>query len=257
MRHAIVLGLVLLLASCAFGQTQPNTLTLQLNGVDITQALTAISEKAQVTILGDTTVKGTVNCNLSNITLEQALDTICKMNKLVWMKAYTSANPNDKANATKLFNLFDALKELGGSSLICVDPATQSQTIYVPGATNESVDTDSVASGLKLKPVYLIRAEPDPAAIAAAKEKEKQAQQAGLNGNPPADSKVAAQQVWGYFTRMPMDQQFQAMHELRNMMFNNLTPEQRHQLFQNSGDRGGNHGDHGGQGGPPGVPPQQ
>jgi len=237
MRYAIVVSLMLLLVGGAYAaeQSGPNTISLQVNDVDIGEALAGLSQQAQVSILGDSTVKGKVTCNLKNLPLEQALDTLCKMNKLVWLKAYASVPAGGSPSASSLFKLFDALKELGGSALICEDPTTQSRTIFVPSAEPASVDASAVVSGLKLKAVYLVRAEPDP----AAKEAEKAAQQrpsAPALLTPPADVTAAAQNVWNYFGQMPMDQQFQVMHELRHMMFQNLTPEQMQNMRNMFGD---------------------
>jgi len=234
MRYAIVVSLMLLLVGGAYAaeQSGPNTVSLQVNDVDIGEALAALSQQAQVSILGDSTVKGKVTCNLNNVSLEQALDTLCKMNKLVWLKAYADGSPS----ASSLFKLFDALKELGGSALICEDPTTQCRTIFVPSAEPASVDASAVVSGLKLKAVYLVRAEPD----AAAKEAEKAAQQGPTPPallTPPADVQAAAQNVWNYFGQMPMEQQFQVMRELRQMMYQNLTPEQMQNMRSMFGDR--------------------
>ena len=104
----IVSLLLLVVGSCwAADQGQTGTISLQLNDVDITQALTTLSQQANVTVLGDTTVKGKVTCSLSGLTTEQALDTICKMNKLEWYKTYAGAGT--ELSASKLFKLLDAL----------------------------------------------------------------------------------------------------------------------------------------------------
>ncbi len=249
MRFILIVCLLMLVVGTAFAQTAPAKIALSLDNVDITQALTTLSQKANVSILGDPTVKGTVSCSLSDVTAEQALDTICKMNKLEWYKTYASANGGEQLSASKLFKLMDALKDLGGSAVICTDPKTQTQTVYVPGA--KSVDTTPLATGLKLKEVYIVRAIPDPAKIQA--EKDKAAKAASNLGNPAGtDPKTAAGQLLGYLQQMPFEQQMQTMHEMRHQYFDNMTPQQREQLRQyfqqNGGWRGPRDGQQGLQG---------
>lgn len=238
-------------------QSQPATIALNLSDVDIVQALTTLSQKGNMSILGDTTVKGKVSCSLSGVTAEQALDTLCKMNKLEWYKTYANPGTDEKQTASKLFKLLDALKDLGGSAVICSDPKANTQTVFIPSAGADSLNASTVAASLKLKEIYLVRAIPDPAVIAADKAKADAAKTAlGSPGN--ADAKTAAGQLVGYLQQMPMDQQFQTMNEMRHQMFNNMTPEQRdqmHQYFQQQGGgRGNRGGGQGGQGGQNGQP---
>jgi len=258
MRFLMILGVVCLLVSavCAAEQPAPapaaapapTKVSLQFEDVDAGQALMTLSQKAQVTILGDATVKGKVNCGLNDVTTEQALDTICKTNNLEWYKAYINTPPNEKPNAAKILALLDALKALGNSALICQGPAQQ-QTAFVPVAEPGTIDLAPMADTLKLKPVYLVRAVPKPIDPNAAKAA------ASALGQPASDAVAAANQLWGYFSQMPVQQQYQVMHEIGNMMRNNMTPEQQDQMRQqwrqngppDGGGRRGN--DQGGPGG--------
>ena len=246
MRHGITLCLLLFAAGAVLAQAPaPAKISLSLADADVTQALTTLSEKAQVSILGDSTVKGKVSCSLSEVTAEEALDTICKMNKLEWVRAYASPGTDEKLSAGKLFKLLDALKELGTSSLVCRNPNTGSDTIFVPGAESGTVDAAGVAAGLKLKAVYMVRAVPDPAAAQAERDRlraSRQAQQPAQTVVPP-DVQAAATQMWNSFGQMPMDQRFQVMHEMRQMMYDSLTPEERQSLWQRFGGDRGRRGD--------------
>lgn len=262
MRFLMILGMVCLLVSavCAADQpapaaaAAPTKVSLQFEDVDAGQALITLSQKAQVTILGDVTVKGKVNCGLNDVTTEQALDTICKTNGLEWYKAYIGTVPNEKPNAAKILALLDALKALGNNALICQGPAQQ-QTAFVPVAEPGTVDLAPMAETLKLKPVYVVRAVPKPIDPAAAKAA------ANALGKPANDATAAANQLWGYFSQMPVQQQYQVMHEIGNMMRNNMTPEQQDQMRQmwrqNGGQDGGgrwggnDQGGRGDRGGPP------
>jgi hypothetical protein len=150
----------------------------------------------------------------------------------------------------------DALKELGGSAVICENAAAGTETVFVPGAKAGAVNAGSVAENLNLKPVYLVRAEPDPAAEAE-KEKEKQNQMANqVTLAAASDPQAAAQNVWNYFSQMPIEQGFQAMEELRRMFFQSMTPDQMRQMHDMYGGQHGNNGGghHGGQGGNGGQP---
>lgn len=254
MRHIGFAFMFLLLSGACWAQgtAQPATVSLQLSDVDITEALTTLSQQGGMAIVGDATVKGKVSCSLSGVSAEDALDTLCKMNKLEWYKTYASPDSDQKISASKLFTLLDALKDLGGAAVICEDPKTQTRTVFVPSAGADSVDASALASGLKLKEIYLVRAIPDPEKIKADKAKAQQTG-AGL-GAPPSDPAAAAGQLYNYFAQMPTQQQFETMDQVRHMMFDNMTPEQRQQLHdmfrqQGGGRRGGQQGGTPGQGG--------
>ena len=240
------LSLIMLFAVMAVAADQAPTVTLQYTDADILDALASISQQAQVSVVADATVKGKVSCGLTGMAVADALDVICKPNKLEWYKAYAGVGA-EKPSASKLFKLMDALKDLGSSALICEDPKNQAQTIFVPSATG-SVDNSAIASQLKLKEVYMIRAIPDLAAIAAAKAKANQ--NTGLASAPPSDPQQAAQQAMNWFGQMPQQQAMEAMHDLRQMVFDSMTPEQRQAYFaqmrQNGGGRGGRGGPNGG-----------
>lgn len=236
MRFAFVVCAVLLLVGVAFAQqSQPATISIQLSDVDITEALTTLSQKGNVSILGDATVKGKVSCSLSGVTAEQALDTLCKMNKLEWYRTYTSATSD--ASASKLFKLMDALKELGGAAVICTDPKSKTQTVFVPNAEPKSVDTTTIANGLKMKEVYLVRAIPDPAA-----KKDEAKPDPKLAAEALGDPAAAATQLYNYFQQMPMEQRFQTMDQLRHQMFSNMSDAERDQMRQWFRDRYGDRG---------------
>lgn len=250
---AVCLIMLVMGAACA-QQAQSGNVTLNLSDTDITQALTTLSQQGNISILGDASVKGKVSCSLSGVTAEQALDTICKMNKMEWYKTYSAASDSttDKPNATKLFKLLDALKDLGGAAVICSDPKTQTQTVFIPNA-GTSVDTPALANGLKLKAVYLVRAIPDPAAKTAAKSTDV------AKNVPLGDTKALANSFYTALQQMPMDQQFQTMSDLRHQIFDNMTPQQRddmqnyfrqqHQNGQGGGWGGRGGGQNNGQGG--------
>lgn len=223
------LSLMLFFAGTAFAADQAASVSLQFTEKDVLEVLGSISQQAQISVVADSTVKGKVSLAVSGVTVADSLDMICKPNKLEWYKAYTRVGA-EKPSASKLFKLMDALKELGGTALICQDPRSKAQTVFVPSAGEASVDNSAIASQLKMKEIYLIRAIPDPVAIQAEKDKAKATQGNNLASAPPADPQVAAQQVWGYFSQMPMQQAFQTMHELGQLMRDNMTPEQRDQM---------------------------
>ena len=255
MRPTICLvSLILLLAiSQVAAQTQEAKISFEASDLDIAQALSQLSQKAGISILGDSTVKGKVNCRLNDMTAEQALGTICKMNKLVWVKVYAGGGTTERPAASKLFKLLDELKKLGAAALICEDPSAETQTVFIPNSTPDSVKTSDLASALKLKPVYLVRAEPDPEAEKKAAE-QKLVQQA--LPTPSTDTTMAATQVWNYFNQMPLEQRFQVMHELRQMVYDNLTPEQREAMRGSWGGRDGRGRDGGRDGRRDGQPGQ-
>ena len=144
--------------------------------------------------------------------------------------------PDEKLGAGKLFELLDALKELGGSALIYEDPSTKGQTVFVPGAGGDPMDASALASTLKLKQVYLVRAAPDPAA-------KKQAEAATVLPPVSGDPRVAAEQMYNYFGQMPMQQQFEAMRELGRMIWQSMTPEEMEAMRARFRDRWGGRGD--------------
>ncbi len=253
MRFAVVLILILCLSGAVFAQqAQTGAISLSLTDTDIAVALATLSQKANVSILGDNTVKGKVSCSLSGMTIDQALDNICKMNKLEWYKTYAKAGATEKPSASKLFKLLDALKDLGGAAVICSDPVAKTQTVYIPGAEAGSVDASTLATSMKLKEIYLVRAIPVPV-------EKTEPTKVALGSPLQGDAAAAAGQLYGYLQQMPMDQQLQTMNELRHQFFNNMTDDQRNQMRQYAQQQGwgrggpgggGNHG--GGNGGPGG-----
>ncbi len=247
MRYLILACVLVLMSGAAYAAEQEAapTISLQLSEADITEALASVSQQGRVSILGDATVKGKVSCGLSGLTVEQALDTICKVNKLQWVKAYVRTD--EKLGAGKLFELLDALKELGGAVLICEDPSSKGQTVFVPSAGGDPMDASALASTLKLKQVYLVRAEPDPAA-------EKQSEPATVLPPVSGDPRVAAEQVHNYFGQMPLQQQFEAMRELGRMIWQSMTPEEMEAMRARFRDRRGPRGD---RPRPPQAPPPQ
>ncbi|MGB9587007.1 MAG: hypothetical protein ACPL7O_02385, partial [Armatimonadota bacterium] len=146
MRHACFLILLFLLASAVFAEdTDSVKVSLDLTTADINDAFTKLSQQAKVSIMGDSTVKGKVTCSLNNVTAEQAIDTICRMNKLVWVKAYVSADPSTKQTPSEVFALLDTLKQLNGTTLVFVDPKTQKQTVFVREAEAGSINMTALS----------------------------------------------------------------------------------------------------------------
>lgn len=243
MRYMVIFGMLLLMVGVcqAVEEIQPGGISLDLADLDVGEAFGKLSQMSDITILGDSTVKGSVSCKLNGVTIEQALDTICRLNKLTWLKVYTRVGPDEKLSATKLFKQLDALRQLSGSALVCEDPVAQSWMAFVPPVKAGEVDASSIASGLKLKAVYLVRAESASAPTAEKEGRADQRSAAGL-GAAPTDPVAAANQVWGYFGQMPVEQCFQVLHELRRMFFDSLTPEQRQALGDTFGGRGGMRG---------------
>lgn len=236
MRCLIVLSLLVFLAAAgqAADQAEPAKINLELADLDVGQALSNLSQMCQITVLADPGLKGRVTCNLSSVTVEQALDIICKTNKLVWVKVYVRPKADGQLSASTLFKLLDSVKELGGSALICEDTKAQSQTIFIPSAQTGSVDASAIAKELKLTTVYLVRTESDPAA--SAKDETEKTDATGPAGVapllqiPPSDPREAAGRAWDYFRQMPIEQSVRAVHELQHMLYRNMSPEQREEL---------------------------
>ena len=125
MRLMMTLGLacLMLVPVCAAEQpAQPAKVSVSFSDADAGQALIELAQKAQLTVLGDATVKGKVNASLNNVTPEQALDTICRTNNLEWYKAYISVAPNEKPNAQKVLALFLIGLRVARRKLL-IDPA--------------------------------------------------------------------------------------------------------------------------------------
>jgi len=245
MRFPLILGIVVLLATvlCAAEDVQPagGTISLDFNDTDLSQAFSTIAQKTQNTILVDPAVKGKVSLSLTSVTAEQALNTICKLNKLVLLKVYLpAATEGEKPTASKLIALVDAIKALGGKSLIWEDPATQTQGVFVPDAKPDAIAVPSLAASLNLKPVYLVRTESAP------KPEQESTQPKVVQSiavmAPPGDPRAAAQELWSYFSQIPFEQRRDVMRELGRMMFESLTPEQREAMRPRWGDRGDRRG---------------
>ncbi len=238
MRYILLFVLLAMSIGALYAADEPqqtpaqSTISVDFTDMDISQALATLAQKAKITVVVDPNIKGKVTCSLNDVQPEQALATICKLNKLTWVKTYASAGSDtSKLDATKLINLLDALKALGGNSLIWEDPASGSATVFASGVKLESEKVASMATDLKLKPVYLVRGESSASteAAKAAQQGPKQVQSISVM-MPPSDPRAAAQEVWSYFAQMTPEQRGQVMHEIRHMMYESLTPEQREQI---------------------------
>ena len=263
MRLVMMFGLACLLTCAVFAADEPaqsaqgTKVIIQFEDVDAADALVALSQKAQITILGDATVKGKVSGNFINeVPIEDVLNTICKPNNLEWYSARISIAPNERPNAQRILALIDALKGLGNTSLIVQNPLKKQDTVFIAAAEAGSVDFGPLSDSLKLRPIYVVRAVPQPVG--------PNAPQASALGQPPAEVSAAASQVWNYFSQMQPQTQMQVMRELGRMVFQNIPREQmdqmREQWRQNNPDRGdrgswGGRDGQRGEGGPP-RPPQ-
>lgn len=226
MRKALIALIVLLAAATCRADAN---ISLDLSNVDILDAFTSISRAGGVTILGDPTVKGRVSCNLTNVTVDIALNVICKTNGLVWIKTYTAANGAEKIVPSKVFARFDALKGLDTTPIIFDDPATGVTTALIAASDDKRAGLEPAVSAFGLKPVYLVRAKPEPKPAVVEPEKT------GLTKGANLDSKAAATEVWDYFGNMPTEQRGEVMRELRRMFMENTTPEQLHEMMGGMG----------------------
>jgi len=247
MRYALILALML--STTAFAQQSAPTVSLNLSDADIVQAFESLSKQANVSILGDSTASGKVTCSLSGLTVDQALDAVCKMNKLQWYKTYAGAD--EQLSADKLLKVVDALREIQGAPVICTDPEKKTRTVFIPDAG--SVDTSALVTGLKLREVYVVRAIPAPkesSAVDTAKTKttpsdkstgEKSKAKSGDKGKTPndalqhamqGDARGAGNALWDTVKQMPANEQYQAISQLRKDYMKSLTPQQRKDLVK-------------------------
>ncbi|MHB0998301.1 MAG: hypothetical protein ACYC27_03565 [Armatimonadota bacterium] len=245
-----ILFLVVTALSVSAAEDKSTKISIQFKDADISTVLSQISQKSGIPVMGDTSVKGKVNCKLNNVTIEQVLDTVCQLNKLSWMKVYTTPEANGSFVPSKLFKLYDTLAELGGTSFVCENPKTGTQTAFVNTAKTGTIGSGDLASSLKLKPVYIVRIMPEITVQKA--EKAKQQEQAMLEqqkkssvayGTPPADPTAAADQVWGYFNQMTDQQRREVMGAIRQKMIDSLSPEQKERIQGMMRDHQENHQD--------------
>lgn len=243
MRYLLIICLILLTFGAALAQQGvAPSVSLNLSDADILDAFKTLSQQANVSILGDSTVSGKVTCSLSGLTVDQAMDVVCKMNKLQWYKTYAGTGTGETLSADKLLKIVDALGQIAGASVICTDPEKKTQTVFIPDAA--TVDTSALVTSLKLKEVYVVRAIPEPTSEPAkpeekTKDKTKTKADTGSKGktskddlkNPPlSDPNAAAQDAWDYVKQLPLDQQYQVVSQLRRDFNKSLSPQQKKDL---------------------------
>ena len=228
--------LMLMTAMHASAADNPSAkISFKLKDTDVGKAFSILTQQGGIPVIGDPSVTGKVNCSLNNVTVDEALDVICKINKLSWLKVYAVPEENGSFVPSKLFKVYDALVELGGGSLICENPETSTQTAFVPALKAGTISTD-VARSLNLKPVYIVRIMPEITAAKEAKAKqeqeamlEKQRQESMAYGIPPGDPQMAADRIWDYFNQMTSDQRRQFVDTIRQKLFG-MSSDQKHQL---------------------------
>ena len=233
MRFALIICLFVFMVGAAFAQQSATPqVSLNLSDAGVLQAFESLSKQANVSILGDSTVSGKVTCDLSGLTVDQALDIVCKTNKLQWYKTYAGAGAGETLSADKLLKIVDALGRIGGASVICTDPQKKTQTVFIPDAA--SVDTSALVTGLKLKEVYVVRAIPekkeDPAKPEDKPKSKGKPSKGDLKDPSLSDPKAATKEAWDYVKQLPLDQQYQVVSQLRRDFLKTLSPQQKKDL---------------------------
>lgn len=150
---AISGALLILLSPACFAADNPKV-TLDAKDLPIEQAIADLAKQAEVQIICESGIKGTVTGRFESIELEKLLGVISKTNSLTWQKLYLPPPPEDqKPTLDQMKARADAVAAVTGGPIVVVDPATGKQKVYVEQeASAPSVDPEK----LGLKPIYLV-----------------------------------------------------------------------------------------------------
>ncbi len=201
MRIGTIASILLVALSIACFAADAPKVTLDASDTPIDQVMADIAKQANVQIVCEPGLKGTVTGRFDSMELEKLLSFITKSNNLTWQKVYLPAPKDDeKLAADQIKSRADAVQAVSAGTIVVVDPSTGKQKVFVEQeSATPSVDPDKL--GLKL--MYVVskpKVEAKPVAEKttgndlASKYKSLEAQRVQMLAQMTPEQRVAAMQ---------------------------------------------------------------
>lgn len=221
MRVTAIAGVMLVLVSmgCAVFAADAPKVNLDANNTPIDQAVADLAKQANVQIVCEPGIKGTVTGSFTSIELEKLLNAITKSNSLTWQKVYLPApKDGEKPSIEQIRARAEAVAAVTSGTVVVVDPVTGKQKVFVeqdPAAP--SVEPEK----LGLKPVYL---------VTKPKAQDTSAQSKQGNQDVSKQYKAIESQRIQLLSQMTPEQRVAAMQQ-EAVALMSMTPEVRQQIM--------------------------
>lgn len=153
MRTAIISMAIIVLASSAGMAADAPKVNLDAQEMPIQEAMTDVSNQADVQIVCDSDVSASISGQFSSIELDKLLDVVARTHNLKWQKLYLPVQPDQRLTTQQIKARAEAVAALTAGTVVVCDPATGKQKVFV----EQDAATPSVEPAkLGLKPVYFI-----------------------------------------------------------------------------------------------------
>ena len=152
--------------------SSPNV-SLDVKDIKASEVFKSLAKQSNAKIILETSVKGNITASVNKISLEKALDAICKSEKIEWREVYVAS---DSKLIEKPDKLASTIRLISGLSFPDVVVASTSKGKSAVNLTNTKIPKsaeDSLVKELGMVKVYLITNDAAAAAKAIADEKNK------------------------------------------------------------------------------------
>lgn len=132
-------------------------------------------------ILVESSVKSAVTVSFKDVSLESAIESICKAGKFEWRKIYISPDSNLLDQPDKFAATVRLMSGLSFPDLVLAGSSTNKVNVYCSNSKAVKASEDKMVKDLGMSKVYLITNDAAVAAKALDKEKDKTEDSAAVN----------------------------------------------------------------------------
>jgi len=159
MKGLAVVFLLVFVAGCAAGAAEQAKITIDARNMPIKDLVADLSRQSGAAIVLDPKVQATVSLSLSDADLNQALDAICKLNKLVWKKLQFAKPADETVKLDQIKSAMVALASMPMVALAVEDPSAKTAAVFAKNLPS-SPDTSAMKlpEGYSWMTVYVILA---------------------------------------------------------------------------------------------------
>lgn len=192
--------------------------TVAADGVAVADVLTSLASQSKQRILVESSVKGMVKEGIKEKSLESALSTLCKANKLAWRKVYIDPKSELLEKPDRFAAVLRLMSGMSFPDVVVAGSSTNKVGLLCQQKQGVEGAQDKIVQDLALEPVYLVS---NDATVAA-----RQGTSAAVNSY----NKMAKDQM-DLFMKMTPEEREEAMMASLDMM-NNVGPEYMASVMQ-------------------------
>ena len=153
LRQLFFLSLILMGAACQL--LAADTVSIQFSDKPAGDALQELAQKAVVTILVESSVKGKVTVSANDVSSESALSAICQSLDVQWRRLHVYQKPGEELKADNLAAVVRIISAARLPDIVVSEPGSEKPLIFFkktkPAATPDQIVKDT---GMKL--IYLV-----------------------------------------------------------------------------------------------------